>query len=311
MTATALEIDHTISSAWTTACAKINLTLEILGRRDDGFHQLRSLVVGAGLHDRVRCTRRRSPGIELVCNDDSLRTDDNLVMRAARALARHAGIKPSLRIELEKTIPIGAGLGGGSSDAAATLRLCDHIWRTSVDLATLENLGGQLGSDVPLFLSLPSVVMTGRGERVRPVTMAWNGWALLVHPAFPVATAEVYRAWRPTDGLKQLNVDADKLTHVTSADELNGTLINQLEPAVFRVAPGMEELADRLADVVSGPFRVSGTGSTLFRLFDHQEAARDAAAEIHRLDFNLSTSVVAAPVGESPLNEQGEPHGDH
>jgi len=311
MTATALDIDNTISSASTTASAKINLTLEILGRRNDGFHDLRSLVIGAGLQDRVSCTSRREPGIELVCDDDSLRSDDNLVVRAARALARHAGVEPSLLVELKKAIPIGAGLGGGSSDAAATLRLCDHLWRTSADLATLEKLGAQLGSDVPWFFSLPSAVMTGRGERVRRVTMAWNGWALLVHPEFPVSTAEVYQAWKPTDGIKQAHVDPDELTRMTSADELNGALINQLEPAVFRVAPGMKELADRLTEVVSGAFRVSGTGSTLFRLFEHQEAARDAAAEIHRLGFNLSTSVVAAPVGESPLNEQGEPHGDH
>jgi len=311
MTATALDTDIGISSVSTHACAKINLTLEILGLREDGFHELRSLVVGADLKDHLACTLRNGPGIELTCADPSLSSGPNLASEAARRLADDAGIEPALDIRLEKSIPVGAGLGGGSSDAAATLRLCNRLWNIGADRRALSKIGAAIGSDVPLFFSLPSAVMAGRGERVRPVTLRWQGWVVLVHAGPCVSTTSVYRAWSHSHAAGRPGVDPDDLVNVAAATELNDRLVNDLEPAVFRVSPAVAEAAERLARSGHGPFRVSGAGSALYRLYDDQEAARDAAREIRHQGIGKFTSVLAAPVGESPLCEGGESNGDH
>ena len=129
-------------------------------------------------------------GIDLTCSDPSLSNSRNLAVRAAERLAGRDGLNAALSIELEKTIPVGAGLGGGSSDAASTLRLCDHLWGLSHTDAELAEMGAGIGSDVPLFFSLPGAVITGRGEKVEAISLNWSGWVLLVHARLVVSTAD-------------------------------------------------------------------------------------------------------------------------
>jgi len=263
---------------------------------------LRSVVVGVGLYDRIRCTISNRTGVDVTCSDPSLADARNLAVRAAECLASCSGLT-ALSIDLEKGIPVGGGLGGGSSDAASTLRLCDHLWGLSRSDRELAEMGAGIGSDVPLFFSLPGAVITGRGENVDSISLNWSGWVLLVHARLVVSTADVYVAWRPTDGFATDSGRENAIATARRAKELSPLLSNDLEPAVFRVCPTMRGLADRIDRLGVGPMRICGAGSTLYQLFDEEEAARIAARTIECQDLGVTISVVAVPVGCSSIRK--------
>ncbi|MHC4696133.1 MAG: 4-(cytidine 5'-diphospho)-2-C-methyl-D-erythritol kinase [Planctomycetota bacterium] len=294
------------TTAAATACAKVNLTLDVLDRRDDGYHELRSLVIGVDLRDDIRSSRRSETGLVLKCTDRRLAGSDNLVCRAVRELAAYSGHQPSLLIELRKRIPVGAGLGGGSSDAATTLRMCNQLWGLGLDDAALAAIGARLGSDVPLFFSLPAAVMTGRGEQVEPVTLRWSGWVLLVSAGVVVPTAEVYAGWRPEDSASALTGMDEAIREATSAEELSTMVGNHLQQAVFRVSPHVAEIHHRLDQSGFGPMTISGAGSTMYRLFDNKDEACHVAREIEAKGPDVVTTVVAAPVGQDPIEMREE-----
>jgi 4-diphosphocytidyl-2-C-methyl-D-erythritol kinase len=273
----------------------------VLGAREDGFHEVRSLVIGVDWQDRVSCERRDEPGIAVGCTDKSLAGPENLACRAARALARLTGHVPALTIQVEKCIPVGGGLGGGSSDAAATLRLCNALWAAGLDEAALGRLGAELGSDVPLFFSLPAALVTGRGEHVTPVTMRWSGWILLVATGLCVSTRDVYAAWRTQDNVGLPHGCDRAIAEAEAAEVITPMLSNHLEPAVFRVSPGVADARDALNRAGHGPMRVTGAGSTLYRLFDEEEDAASAARRIVDLHKGVRASVVAAPIGPTSV----------
>jgi len=283
------------------APAKINLTLEVLGLRADGYHDLRSLVIGIDLADQVRCRTSPVAGIRIHCDDPALNHGENLAARAARTLADRCGLEPALGIDLQKRIPVGGGLGGGSSDAATTLRLCDSLWQTGLDQTELAAIGAELGSDVPLFFSLPSAVMEGRGEKVWPVRLRWSGWVLLICPPLPVSTAEVYRAWRPVDSAGRPSGTDRDILHATTAAELSGLLTNHLEPPLFRVYPTICALREALTSLGLTSMSVTGSGSALYCLFDEPEPALRAANKIQERWSRVTTVVAAAPVGQGPI----------
>jgi len=278
------------------AAAKINLTLDVLGRRPDGFHELRSLVMGVDLCDRIHCSA--SPRTELECNDPALCGLDNLALRAALKLAERCGTRLGVRLKLEKRIPVGAGLGGGSSDAATVLRLCNHLWQAGLTDSEIAAIGAEIGSDVPLFLALPTALITGRGEHVSPVRLAWSGWVLVVFPGVRVSTADVYRAWRPEDAAHFPVGNDAWIPPARTAAALSALLTNQLEPAVVRVCPAVGELQNAVERLGLGPLRVSGSGSALYRLFDERESATEVAKEIEFRMASVTTYVAAAPVAK-------------
>ncbi len=287
------------TSAAADAPGKINLTLDVLGQREDGFHELRSLAIGVGLADRIRCQVRSAPGVTLRCSDPALAGDDNLAVTAARALQRHSGLSPGVAIDLTKQVPVGSGMGGGSSDAACTLRLCNHLLSAGLDRAALAAIGATLGSDVPLFFHLPAALITGRGEHVEPVELRWSGWVLLAFAGVAVSTAEVYRAWRRTDGRRMPTQQESAIAQATTAAALSSMLSNHLEPAVFRVAPAVAQAYEALRRLGHTAIRVSGAGSALYQLFDEKEAAEETAREVEGI--GMRTSVVAAPVRKSEI----------
>ena len=311
MTATALDTNPDVTAAAAPAWAKINLTLEVIRRRDDGYHELRSLVCSVDLRDHLRCRQTEQAGIELACADPTLAGPENLVFRAAEELARHAALEPALHVALHKRIPAGAGLGGGSSDAATALTLCNRLWGLDLGRAELAGIGARVGSDVPLFFYLPSAVMTGRGVEVEPVDLRWSGWALLVLTGWHVPTADVYRAWRPTDVAGLPGGTDSEIVRATTAEELSPLLENHLEPAVFRVSPAVARTAELLKRLGGGPMRVTGAGSTFYQLFDDRDAACRRARKIEELNIGITTAVVAAPAGESALGAQGGSNGNH
>lgn len=289
----------TVTSLRADAPAKINLALQVLGLRDDGFHDLHSLAIGIDWCDRLVAETAPAGVVELECSDRSIPQSENLVYRAAKCLMDHLGSdggRVGVRLLLEKRLPAGGGLGGGSSDAATTLKLCNRLWSGGLSVCELANLGAELGSDVPLFFHLPAVQLEGRGERVAPVTLSWSGWVLLVCLETQVSTPEVYQVWRQGHvANRQLPTDEVMLS-APSAEELMPLLYNDLEPAVFRVSPSVSSAMDTINMAQLGPFRVSGAGSTLFRLFDEEPSAQVIAHKIDALNICAKTRIVKAPV---------------
>ena len=222
------------------AYAKVNLTLEALSRRDDGFHEIASVVQTIDLSDELRFAL--SDQLTLRCNWPSLETPDNLALRAAAFLKEHAGYSGGSEIHLDKSIPMAAGLGGGSSDAAATLKALNKLWGLGLSHDDLLPLAAALGSDVPFFLTGGTAMMEGRGEVVRPLSpMPETHMALLVPPDdVPTKTATLYRSLEPfhyTDG----SASARLAVCMDSGEQLDGKLLfNVFEAVASQVFPSLE-----------------------------------------------------------------------
>jgi 4-diphosphocytidyl-2-C-methyl-D-erythritol kinase len=262
------------------APAKINLYLHVVGRRADGYHLLDSLVVFARIGDRLTV----SPSDELSLSVTgpfaaALGTEaDNLVLRAARALAAQAGIAASSALVLEKNLPVASGIGGGSADAAAALRLLSRFWGLgSVDLA---ELAGTIGADVPVCLAGQPALMSGIGEILTPAPKLPDVGIVLVNPGVAVSTPSVFRARSgPFSDRAQLP-ESGWRDSVSLVDCLRATR-NDLELPARLLEPG---IADALDVVAAAPgclmARMSGSGATCFGLFPTPEAARMAARAI-------------------------------
>ncbi|MEK6676597.1 MAG: 4-(cytidine 5'-diphospho)-2-C-methyl-D-erythritol kinase [Planctomycetota bacterium] len=283
------------------APSKINLTLGIEGRRQDGYHDLRSIVMGVDLCDRVDCTLTSTAELTVDCSNESIRGSANLAYQGVKRFCHAVGVEPFLRFSIEKAIPIGAGLGGGSSDAAAALRLGNFLVNSGKSDSELAEIGATVGSDVPLFFHLPSALMTGRGERVESVTLAWKGWALLVFVGPAVSTEAVYANWQPAEVTRRDPISEGRILQADSADELMTFAHNDLEPAVFRVCSAVGQAMSNLERHGLGPFRVSGAGSALFRLYDEKEKAQRDAAKFEQLGIGIGTAVVAAPTSPGSI----------
>ncbi len=257
------------------APAKINLSLRVLRRREDGFHEITTRMAPLALADRltIELVAGAPPEtIEFTCDDASVPGDEtNLVVKAVRALEKHTGALPAVRIHLEKRIPHGAGLGGGSSDAAAVLRGMNELLALQLPAQTLAEAAAATGSDVPFFLHGCVCDCTGRGETVTPVPgFSWRPRVLLVKPPFGVATPEAYRRWKDSREVPGLPYAAQQ----TAA----GELLNDLERPAFEKYPVLGTLKARLlaCEGVTAAL-MSGSGSTIFAIL---EPAANAAAVI-------------------------------
>ena len=237
------------------APAKINRELRVGRLREDGYHEVHSRMVSIDLADRI--TVETGPDLELVCDDPAVPAGEgNLVVKAARRLARAAAISPRACIRLEKRTPTGGGLGGGSADAAVALRLLAALWRCAPEvLSSLPAIAGELGSDVPFFLVGGQADVRGRGEIVQQVDDAPARELLLLVPPFSISTAAVYRAHAGRGRLSgRLDVEDP------ARREFLGP--NDLTPAVLQVEPRMEAYLASAARV-SEEHAVSGSGSTI------------------------------------------------
>lgn len=275
------------------AHAKINLHLHVTGRRADGYHLLDSLVVFAEAHDLVEVAPADELSLAIVGPQaGSLAAEpDNLVLRAARRLAAHAGIAPRAALTLTKNLPVASGIGGGSADAAAALRLLARHWGVA-PLPAAEALA--LGADVPVcFAGLPRV-MRGIGEELSPAPALPTAGLLLVNPAVAVATPAVFKArsapFRPAATLPAGWTSAAALAADLAA------LSNDLEAPAISIAPA---IADVLAALRALPgallARMSGSGATCFALFADPAAARAAAAPLAGQGWWISAGGLAAP----------------
>ncbi len=275
--------------------AKINLTLSVLGQRSDGYHDIRSLVVGLDFYDALRFIPDTTHRITLTCTDPCLPTDDrNLVVRAARALLDSTSNECcGVRIDLRKRIPVAAGLGGGSGNAAATLMSLNRLWALDLPERQLIALGAQLGADIPLFFALPSALVSGFGETVTPTRLQWAGWVLLIFGGCPVSTRDVYAAWQPQDCQPDdAHNHNEPLQRATTAAEVAKLCHNDLEPAIFRVAPKVRELVQSVRAAGAPHARITGAGQTVFVLFDDPEDAEMFGDTLQASNIGAGTKLV-------------------
>lgn len=258
------------------ACAKINLTLRVLGIRDDGYHELRTTFQSLALHDTL--TFSRAPGPFRIETDDPRCPTDasNLVWKAAERLWAATGHRSSLagvRVHIEKRIPSEAGLGGGSSDAAAALRALTALWNTTVPEPALLAVARDIGADVPFFLEGGTVLGVERGDLLFPLIDGPSAWVVLARPDFGVGTGEAYGWWDADRG-------AERGRMVGAAPGVVSDLVNDLEAPVAARHPRIATLARRLRTLGATRAAMSGSGSAVFGLFDDEGAALRAAAAV-------------------------------
>ena len=261
------------------ARAKINLTLEILGKRPDGYHELRSIVMPVSLTDTLTLTTTYaqtamtitvSPGVDLTKIGS---VDKNLAVRAARLMQARYGVNAGARIHIHKRIPIGGGLGGGSADAAGVILGLGKLWGLDRPREELMALGAELGSDVPALVHGGAVLMEGRGERVRglfggasPAACA-GFWLVIANPGLMCSTSDVFRKWRgcltASPSLLHNMTSSIRTSDVSAAAE---ALHNGLQPAVYEEYPGVAQTAAQLQDAGCLGVLLSGSGASVFGL---------------------------------------------
>ena len=283
------------------APAKINLFLHVLDRQPDGYHRVFSLMQMVGLYDQV-CVRRTKAhkGIRLsVTGLPAPKGEDNLVVKAALAYLHRFDLKGGLEIKLHKQIPLSAGLGGGSSDAAATLAALGRLWPFTPPTVELMTLARFIGSDVPFFLSGPSGLVCATGEEIHPIRLVGEGWVVLVHVNIPVSTAQVYQRLDETRAKQErrgpvphkklwltLAENQNKITpglrSTFQLAKLSPYLHNDLERIALETYPVMGAIKRHLRRLGAAGVSMSGSGPTVFGLFLHLEKAQRAAQTLRQ-----------------------------
>jgi 4-diphosphocytidyl-2-C-methyl-D-erythritol kinase len=269
------------------APAKINLSLEVLGRRDDGFHEIETLIAPISLCDELNIDKDDAKeGIEFRCDDSSVpQGNDNLAVRAAKTFLESANLKRGVTIELKKNIPHGAGLGGGSSDAASTLLALNELFKTNLPREALAKIGETIGSDVPFLIFQSAAICRGRGELVTPLKFYEQLSILLLKPAFAVPTEWAYSRWKDSREIPGVPYAAQQF-----ADQI---FINDLERPVFEKFVFLAQLKMwLLRQPEVGAALMSGSGSTVFGVMrPNADADLLATRAKSELDAELWTCV--------------------
>jgi 4-diphosphocytidyl-2-C-methyl-D-erythritol kinase len=275
-----------VESHWP-APAKLNLFLHITGRRADGYHDLQTLFQLIDLCDDIGITVRADGRIERVAGPADVPPETDLVVRAAHALQAATGTPLGASLHVKKRIPMGGGLGGGSSDAATTLLALNHLWGCNLPPARLAEIGLALGSDVPVFVYGSSAWAEGRGEILTPVALP-ERWFLVIHPGVQVATAQVFQA-------PELTRNSPVLT-IRAFFQASGR--NDCEGIVRARFPEVAQALDWLAR--SAPARLTGTGACVFASFARAIDAERVAAQVP----DRWTGFVARGLNSSPVQER-------
>lgn len=257
------------------AYAKINLTLEVLGRRDDGYHEVATIMQTVDLHDTVRLAP--ADNITLACDDTSLQSSDNLAYKAAQLLRDESGYLGGAHIAIEKAIPVSSGLGGGSSDAAATLRGLNDLWQAGMPDPELESLAARLGSDVPFLLKGGTAIALGRGERVRRLPPANIQWVVVVTPDIrhagdsPSKTAALYGMLTPSNYTRGFLTRKLEARIRGGGDVPAQFLFNVFDDVAFDGYSGMEPCWNTFAELGAREIHLSGSGPSIYALMPRRE----------------------------------------
>ncbi|MGH7831994.1 MAG: 4-(cytidine 5'-diphospho)-2-C-methyl-D-erythritol kinase [Candidatus Binatia bacterium] len=257
------------------APAKVNLWLRVLDRRDDGYHLIDSLIVPVSLYDEIEIVRMKGKGRRLTVTSDSPDVPSgggNLAYRAASLLLASRGIRDRLRIRIRKGIPVGAGLGGGSSDAAATLMGLNRLFRLNLPRREIVSLASRLGADVPFFVYGRPARASGIGERIKPLRSFPRLWMVILYPRFGVSTRWVYQNVKLTKPGKPTSInillrDSKKVLHL---------LANDLEKVTIRRYPRVGLLKKRLIEEGAAGALMAGSGSSIVGIFTSEQHAKKA-----------------------------------
>lgn len=257
--------------------AKVNLLLRILGKRDDGFHELFTVFQTVSLHDTLHF--EEAGDLELTCDDSRVPTDDrNLIIQAATALRQRLGVGHGARIHLEKRIPSPGGLGGGSSNAVVALIGLKRLWSVPVSDTDLLSIAEELGSDVPFFLYGGTAIGTGRGEKIEQVADARGENLLIVTPEVAVSTRSAFAA---LESANLTNADTESILTVCrneakSLDLLHSALTNDFSQTVLASHPEIKRVRETLLSLGAVNAELSGSGASVFAVFDKQETRQAA-----------------------------------
>ncbi len=253
--------------------AKVNLHLRVIGKREDGFHDIFTAFQTVSLADEL--SFELDDELEIVCDDPTVPIDEsNLIIRAARDLDRSRGA----RISLVKRIPMGGGLGGGSSNAAAALIGLNRLWELGLTSRELAAIGARIGSDVPFFLSGGSSIGVGRGTEIEPLPDVEARYMILVTPGIQVSTAAAYASLIAQN---LTNTELNRILRVCRSEAESpdfpwSALINDFEPSVFAEFPEIGRVKQRLTDLGASQALMSGSGSSVFGIFDKEETRQTA-----------------------------------
>ncbi len=271
------------------APAKINLFLDVKGKRSDGYHEIATVMQTVDLYDRLLFSQAPGPGIELVCEGEGLPPEgENLVVRAAVLLRDRFRTAGSASVELKKRIPAGAGLGGGSSDAAATLKALSRLWNLEPVVAGLRELAAELGSDIPFFVSGGAAICTGRGECIERIDAGGGLDFVIAMPRIGISTAKAYAAVDSlTKEARGVNIERTVRSLEQGDPEMLGmNLHNGLRDAAAAVDPRVKEietvLGERFTSTGSCGYSISGSGAAWFGVSRNRRQAMAAAEHIGR-----------------------------
>lgn len=261
------------------APAKVNLRLDVLARRPDGYHELRMIMQQLDLCDEVTIARVSEPGISVTCGRDGVPDGpENIAWRAARALLVRSQRSDGLAIAISKNIPVAAGLGGGSSDGAAVLLGVNQLLGLGYSREELMQVGVTLGADVPFFVYAPVAMAEGIGEVLSPIAQMPELWMVLVNPNVPVSTAWVYKNLQLT-----ARENDDKLPRsFVDLAEVCAIMANDLENVTIPAFPVIREIKEQLQNRGALKAMMSGSGPTVFGIFADESTARAAAADLSR-----------------------------
>lgn len=276
------------------APAKINLTLEITGKRPDGYHDIKSVMQAVDLYDELEF--RSSARTLLYCNCAVLASPQNLVYRAIKLLRQYSGSRMGVSIKLKKNIPMAGGLGGGSSDAAATLRALNDIWSLQLSREELVMLGSRLGSDVPFFVSgAGTALVEGRGERIKGLAGLPGQYLVLLRPRLDMAgkTGQMYARVAPADFTNGEHTGS-LVKKISRGSELSpADLYNGFEHIAFSAFPGLSIYRQRFLDCGAGAVHLAGSGPSLFTLVDNRAEGEEILRQLReaRLEAHLVQTV--------------------
>ncbi len=263
--------------------AKINIHLEVRERRNDGFHNIISLFQMISLYDRVEIRAAGDPGLCKISGRFNFPEADNLIYKAVQSFRSKTGIRTGLRIFVDKRIPEGSGLGGGSSNAASTLLALNKLFSTELSTQELADIAITIGSDIPFFFHLPTAVVGGRGDKLRPFTSNYTYFCIIICPLFKVNTGEAYSMIDKdgeTTGRGLIEEDIENLYRESSPE--NWRFFNSFYKPLTNRYPELEQIVLKFRDVGAEYIQMTGSGSGIYGIFSNKENAGAACRELKK-----------------------------
>lgn len=269
--------------------AKVNLRLDVLGKRADGYHDIRTVLQKVSLEDELRIAISKS-GIKVACDNRLVPVNEgNLAYTAAQAMLNRYDIKDGVHISIKKNIPVAAGLGGGSSNAASILVGINQLFGLGISTPDLMKMGSDIGADVPFFIFGETALATGIGDRLKSIEMIPKLWLLLITPDIQISTAWAYRNLRMGLTSKPINISIPNcINHLT---EIITILSNDLEKVVIPRYPVIQRIKEELLDKGAQGSLMSGSGSTVYGIFLSEDEAKEAYVQLMtQSDWHLQLS---------------------